>query len=100
MSVHRYSAKRDANEPEIIKALTQAGASVQKLSDSGVPDLLVGLRGKTFLLEIKAGRNGLNDVQKTWHNEFWRGEPPIIVRSIGEAFHAVGLLAPDERGED
>lgn len=50
--------KRDANEKQIIAALTAIGATVNRImgcmgGDYGVPDLIVGHRGRTLLLEVK-----------------------------------------------
>lgn len=50
--------KRDSNERAIIAALTAIGAVVNRImgcmgGDYGVPDLCVGYRGRTILLEIK-----------------------------------------------
>ena len=52
--------KRDKNEKLIIAALVAIGARVCKIQglpggdgDFGVPDLLVGYRGRTILLEVK-----------------------------------------------
>jgi hypothetical protein len=49
MSKNRYSARADANQPEIVKQLREMGATVQ----TGMDDLLVGWKGKTFWFEIK-----------------------------------------------
>lgn len=85
MSVHRYAAKRDSNEPEIIAELVGYGASVQKLSAPGVPDLLVGYRGGNYLVEVKAPKTGrLTEEQRTWHED-WLGAPPIILTTADEA---------------
>jgi hypothetical protein len=48
-----FARMRDSNEKEIIEALKRAGASVTSLNGTGVPDLLVGYKGATFLLEVK-----------------------------------------------
>lgn len=45
--------KRDENEKPIVDALRAIGATVDRLNDFGVPDLLVGYRGRTILLEVK-----------------------------------------------
>lgn len=52
--------KRDKNEKAIVAALTAIGARVTKIQgcpggdgDFGVPDLLVGYRGRTILFEVK-----------------------------------------------
>jgi Holliday junction resolvase len=53
MSLKRYDAKRDKNEPEITKALRDIGADVVLLSLTDVPDILCGYKNRTFLLEVK-----------------------------------------------
>ena len=45
--------KRDDNEKTIVDALIAAGAHVDRLNDFGVPDVLVGHRCRTILMEIK-----------------------------------------------
>ena len=96
-----YPRKRDGNEKEIVAALRAVGASVSHLSDSGVPDLLVGYRGETYLLEIKEpgqGQNkrrskgGVGDLtasQVTWW-QTWLGKPAVVVRTVDEALGAIG----------
>lgn len=73
------SARIDANQPQIIAALRKAGASVQPLHTvgGGVPDLLVGYRGRNLLIEVKDGgkppsARELTEDQVIWI-EFWRG---------------------------
>lgn len=99
MSIHRRDAKRDLNEAPIVEALTAAGASVTRLSDKGVPDLLVGFAGRTRLLEVKApkqvthrraGEGGLTEDQRGWWAT-WLGEPPMIVHTPEEALRAIGV---------
>jgi Holliday junction resolvase len=89
MSVNRRAAKRDANEGEIVDALETVGASVTRLSAPGVPDILCGYRGDTFLLEIKNGKNDLTEDQVTWHRQ-WQGRKVWIVRTVQEALEAIG----------
>ncbi len=84
--------KRDENESDIVKALKARGCSVTRLDGDGVPDLLVGLDGRTWLVEVKCPRgprgglptrnatNGLTEAQVTWWDE-WRGEMPVVVRT-------------------
>lgn len=99
MSIHRRAAKRDANEPEIINALVQAGASVSKLSAEGVPDLLIGFRGETYLIDVKAKKGTLTDAQRVWFED-WRGGKAGVARTITEALVFVGAMEPDWRGAD
>jgi len=83
------AANVDNVQPEIVKALRAIGASVQVLSSvgRGVPDLLVGWRKKTFLLECKTGNGQLNTVQREWHAK-WAGHV-AVVRTPEEAQRAV-----------
>lgn len=85
--------KADANQAEIIKALRAAGCSVSVIGgangNNGVPDLLVGRAGRTFLLEVKMPGKNLSPVQEHWRLE-WRGQS-AVVRTVGDALHVVGL---------
>ena len=79
----RRAAKRDANEPEIIRAFKARGWSVQQVSERGCPDLLVG-RGRVLLLvEVKGKGAKLTPDQRTWF-EAWQGPLPVIVRSVSD----------------
>jgi hypothetical protein len=49
MSKYRQAARVDSNQGEIVAYLRSMGASVQ----TGMDDLLVGWKGKTFWFEIK-----------------------------------------------
>jgi Holliday junction resolvase len=87
--------KTDANQASIVSALRAVGASVVDLSavGRGVPDLLVGFRGQTYLLEVKnkLGRNRLTadqDVFLAW----WHGVPPIIVYNESDALIAIDAV--------
>lgn len=82
MSLNRYAKKRDVSEPEIVSALTRCGFSVERL-DRPV-DLLVGWRGRCFLVECKTGRRKLNANQRDF-TDTWRGPPVVILRDAQEA---------------
>lgn len=90
----RRAAKTDANQTEIVKALRQAGAVVQSLAavGCGCPDLLVGFRGKNWLLEIKDGNKppsaqALTPHQVEWHR-VWQGHV-VVVNSVESAIAAI-----------
>ena len=92
----RRSAKIDANQNDIVNALRRAGATVQSLAANGqgVPDLLVGFKGQTFLFEIKDGdkpasARKLTPDQVEWHKA-WRGGPLVVVESAEQALSVVG----------
>ena len=95
MTIHRRNAKRDANEPEIISALRQAGATVRTISGAGIPDSLIGFRGKTYLAEIKSEKGTLTKPQEKFFAE-WRGFPPVIFRSVDDVIQWIN--SPAERG--
>ena len=84
MTIHRRNAKRDANEPEIIAFLKAAGASVERLSTKGLPDLLIGYRQKTYLVEVKGEGKKLNANQVDFVSG-WKGWPVVVIRSIADA---------------
>jgi hypothetical protein len=100
--------RRDTNEPEIVDALVAAGASVTRIDGDGVPDLLVGFKGRSFLLEVKlplgarggvtrhrkweGGDGDMTRAQVTWWGA-WKGEPAVVVRSPFEALCAIGASA-------
>jgi len=84
----------DANQPDIIADLEEAGATVQDLSavGKGCADLLVGFRGVNYLLEIK-NIDGLNRIRKSQKEfrERWRGQYDIV-RTSEEALRAIGAV--------
>ena len=87
-------AKRtDANQSAIMAVLREVGATVVDLSavGKGCPDLLVGFRGVTYLLEVKnvKGKNKTTPDQDVFY-AWWRGAPVTIVRTADEALSAIG----------
>lgn len=94
----RRAARVDANQAQIVSALRAAGASVQSLAavGDGVPDLLVGHKGCTYLVECKNGRlppsaRELTKDQIEWHVN-WRGGACVVVNSADEALAAIGAI--------
>jgi len=87
MSLHRRNPKRDANEREIIDALKQIGCTVKQLSATGLPDLLVGYRGKNYLIEVKQSNGKLTDDQVEFHAS-WFGRIDVVM-NVDEAIKIV-----------
>jgi len=88
----------DDNQQAIVNILRTAGATVVLLSSvgKGVPDLLVGFRGVTLLMEIKDGKKPPSDRklttdQQKWHAE-WRGGALAIVDSADSALRMIGVI--------
>jgi len=88
----------DDNQQAIVNILRTTGATVVLLSGvgKGVPDLLVGFRGVTLLMEIKDGKKPPSDRklttdQQKWHAE-WRGGALAIVDSADSALRMIGVI--------
>lgn len=93
----RRRAKVDANQPDIVKALRDVGASVEPLHMVGknFPDLVVGFRGRNYLIEVKDGEKKpserrLSEGQKEFH-ESWKGQI-AKVETIDDALHVIGAI--------
>jgi hypothetical protein len=109
----RFARRRDLAEPAIVRALLAVGASVQRLDATGAPDLLVGFRNETYLLEVKdqhgkaerhgkRTESGLRETQEAWWST-WKGKPPAIVTTAREALCVLGVASsiPDvQSGSD
>lgn len=91
----RRAAKVDANQAAIVTAMRANGMRVQILSmvGSGCPDLLVGFRGLTLLVETKGSGHAhralapndhdLTEAQRKWHKE-WAGGPIVVAKAGAE----------------
>jgi hypothetical protein len=94
------AARVDANQAAIVKALRGYGCSVTPLHrvGCGCPDFLLGIHGRTGLVEVKtpqAGRSknaGRTDAQIKWWDE-WRGGPVALVTDVDGALRFARLLA-------
>lgn len=100
----RRAARIDRNQPEIVEALRKAGASVTLLHavGDGCPDLLVGYRNQTILMEIKDGQKppserNLTPDQQHWHGN-WRGGVLVVATDVEGALRALWTLEALERG--
>lgn len=96
----KFTAKADRNQPEIVKALRSAGASVQHLHSvgAGCPDLLCAIDGKNFLIEVKDGLRDasgqkLKPSQVVWHAA-WKA-PVHVVNSVDGAVSVVASYRGD-----
>lgn len=94
----RRAAKVDANQSIVVEALRKAGATVQLLHrvGEGCPDLLVGYRNCTALVEVKDGslppsRRQLTPDQQRWHAT-WRGGTLAIVCDVESALRVLSTL--------
>jgi hypothetical protein len=85
----RYAARKDANQKEIVETLRNYGAYVY---DIGLPvDLLVGYKGKTFLVEIKDGpKKTLTRLQQDFFGN-WCGGGLHRIDNAEQALSMIGL---------
>jgi hypothetical protein len=86
----RHAARIDANQDQIVTALRAMGATVRIVTQgNGLPDLLVGFRGVTILMEVKDGQKvpsarKLTPAEQKFFDE-WKGGIVAIVNSVDEA---------------
>ena len=86
----RRAARVDENQGLIVKALRVCGATVRIITQGdGIPDLLVGYRGHTILMEVKDGNKPpsarqLTTAEQIFFNQ-WTGGKLFIVNSVEEA---------------
>jgi hypothetical protein len=98
----RRAARTDENQTAIVEALRNIGAMVVITSavGDGVPDLLVGYRGHTLLLEVKDGDNPpservLTRAQEIFHTAWGRhGGPIAVALSPADAIAVVKAVCP------
>ena len=86
----RRAARVDENQGLIVKALRACGATVRIITQGdGIPDLLVGYRGHTILMEVKDGNKPPSARQLTSAEQIffdqWTGGKLFIVNSVEEA---------------
>jgi len=83
------ACKIDRNQPEIVEALRDMGATVAVLSTvgKGFPDLCVGYAGTNYLLEVKMPGGRMTPDQCVLHGS-WRGKIKVV-HSAEEAIQAV-----------
>lgn len=86
----RYAARVDKNQEQIVATLRNAGAYVWII---GLPvDLLVGYKGKTFLVEVKDGpRKRLTALQDDFFNN-WSGSTLARIDGSEAALRMIGVL--------
>jgi hypothetical protein len=90
----RKFGRVDGNQTAIANGLRQIGCVVVSLASQGggVPDLLVGFRGKNFLLEVKDDKQKPSDQKLTpAQKDFfktWKGQC-AVVKNLMEAAHVV-----------
>ena len=88
----RHKASLDANHTEIVAGLRHIGATVVDLAKvgKGCPDLLVGWRGKTYLMEIKTKTGHMRATIEQFFRS-WTGGHIAVVRSFDDAYNVLTM---------
>jgi hypothetical protein len=89
-----YKKRVDENQKTIVHTFIALGASVCVLSTvgRGVPDLLIGYRGKSVLVEVKRDEKaGYTEPQIKFMKE-WRGGPISRIDSVDAVIRLIKLL--------
>ena len=95
MNRRGHCGRTDANHGDVVKALRQAGATVVSLASigDGCPDLLVGYRAETLLIEVKDGSKPKSEQALTPDEENfrikWEGSIIYTVNSIEQALKLI-----------
>lgn len=99
----RRAAKVDATQAEIAQTLKAAGATVQYLHavGHGCPDLLVGFRGRNWLIECKPNigspsKRNLRANQQEWHDG-WKGQSAVVEDGMA-ALAVIGAIGLHPEG--
>jgi hypothetical protein len=93
-----YARRVDGNHAVVKKAFLQMGCSVGDLSrvGGGVMDLVVGIPGVNYLVEVKIEGKKLRKGKQQDFFDAWKG-PKAVVRSVQEAAELVGTMGEWER---
>jgi hypothetical protein len=85
-----HYARGDANQGDAEKDFRSLGCSVADLSKVGFgcSDLLIGCAGVDQLVEVKTEDGELEASQQAF-NARWRGNPPMIYRTLDDAIRIV-----------
>lgn len=77
--------------------LRELGVSVSVLNQKGLPDLLIGYKGRNYLIELKrepGPRGGMKDRKLTpdqllWYRD-WEGQADVA-QTLEEALEIIGI---------
>lgn len=86
----------DLNQRAIVKALKQVHAAVGVITQgtTGIPDLVVGWRGRTVLMEVKRSAKAPMTAGQVEFHRRWKGAPIVRVVTVDEALQAIGAREP------
>jgi len=88
-----FPKKVDNNQLEIVKVFKSLGATVLNLSGvgKGCPDLLIGYKGISVLVEVKSKTGKFTEPQLKFMEQ-WRGGAVNRIDSVDGAIRLIKLL--------
>jgi len=94
-----YKKRVDENQKTIIHTFIALGASVLNLSSvgRGCPDLLVGFKGKSVLVEIKRDAKATYTEFQIKFMQEWRGGAVSRIDSVDAAIRLIKMLDMDNQ---
>jgi hypothetical protein len=89
-----YAKKTDKNQQTIINAFRGLGATVYDLSKvgNGIPDLLIGYKNHTCLVEVKSSEKATYTKHQKEFLTTWKGGMVLRIDSIDGAIRLIKLL--------
>lgn len=86
-------SRADHNQKAIVDALRSVGATVHVTSQvgNGFPDLVCGIFGKNFLVEVKNPEaRGKLSAEQICFRDRWKGKVHVV-ESVNEALKVIGV---------
>ena len=89
-----YKKRVDENQKTLVHTFIAMGASVLNLSTvgRGCPDLLIGYKGKSVLVEIKNGEKATFTEPQVKFMQEWRGGAVSRIDSVDAAIRLIKML--------
>jgi hypothetical protein len=89
-----YKKRVDENQKTLVHTFIAMGASVLNLSTvgRGCPDLLIGYRGKSVLVEIKSDSKATFTEPQVKFMQEWRGGAVSRIDSVDAAIRLIKML--------
>ena len=89
-----YKKRVDENQKQIIHTFIALGATVLNLSrvGEGCPDLLIGFKNKSVLVEIKKDSKAMFTEPQVKFMQNWRGGPVSRIDSVDAAIRLIKML--------
>jgi len=94
MTYTKYARRIDTNHTQVVKKLRELGATVFDASrmGQGFPDLVIGINGKTVLVEIKSGEEKKFTEAQLKFMENWKGSTVVRINDLESAERLIKLL--------